>query len=56
MNDRTDTEAGKRYLARAEALTAAANKLPKPDVSPAEIAAAANEWGRHVADLRKGSS
>jgi hypothetical protein len=56
LNDRTDTEAGKRYLARAEALAAAANKLPKPGVSQVEIAAAANEWGRHVADLRKGSS
>jgi hypothetical protein len=51
----TDTEAGKQYLARAEALTAAANKLPKPGVSQVEIAVAANEWGRHVADLRKGS-
>jgi hypothetical protein len=56
LNDRTDTDAGKRYLARAEALAAAANKLPKPDVSQVEIAAAANEWGRHVADLRKGLS
>jgi hypothetical protein len=56
LNDRADNEAGKRYLARAEALAAAANKLPKPGVSQIEIAAAANEWGRHVADLRKGSS
>jgi hypothetical protein len=56
LNDRADTEASKRYLARAEALAAAASKLPKPDVSQVEIAAAANEWGRHVADLRKGSS
>jgi hypothetical protein len=56
LNDRTDTESGKRYLARAEALAAAANKLLKPGVSQVEIAAAANEWGRHVADLRKGSS
>jgi hypothetical protein len=56
LNQHSDTEAGKRYLARAEALAAAANKLPKPGVSQVEIAAAANEWGRHVADLRKGSS
>jgi hypothetical protein len=56
LNDRTETEAGKRYLARAEALAVAANKLPQPGVSQVEIAAPANEWGRHVADLRKGSS
>jgi hypothetical protein len=56
LNDRTDTEAGKRYLARAEALASTANKLAKSGVSQVEIAAAANEWGRHVADLRKGSS
>jgi hypothetical protein len=42
-------------LARAEALATAANNLPKPAVSQVEIAAAANEWGRHVVDLRKES-
>jgi hypothetical protein len=43
LNDRTDTEAGKRYSARAEALAAAAGKLPEPGVSQIEIAAAAKE-------------
>jgi hypothetical protein len=55
LNDRADTDGGKRYLARAEALAAAANKLPKPGVSQVEIVSAANEWARRIADLRKGS-
>jgi hypothetical protein len=54
LNDRADTDGGKRYLARAEALAAAANKLPKPGVSQVEIVSAANDWARRIADLRKG--
>jgi hypothetical protein len=56
LNDRADTDGGKRYLARAEALAAAANKLPKPGVSQVEIVSAANDWARRIADLRKGPS
>jgi hypothetical protein len=54
LMDRADTEGGKRHLARAEAIAATANKLPKPGVSQVEIAAAANEWARRIAALRKG--
>jgi hypothetical protein len=54
LNDQANTEGGKRYLARAEQLANVANKLPKPGVAQVEIAAAANDWARHIADLRKG--
>ena len=53
-NDGADTAGGKQYLARAEQLANAANKLPKPGVSHVEIAGAADTWGRHVANLRRG--
>lgn len=50
--ERGDAEAGKRYLARAEQMSTI--KLPMPDVSQGEIFAAAENWGRRAAALRKG--
>ncbi|SDP49409.1 hypothetical protein [Afipia sp. GAS231] len=50
--DRGDTEGGKAYLARAEALTT--NKLPSIGVTQGEIIQAANDWSRRAADLRNG--
>jgi hypothetical protein len=52
--DRGDHDAGRRYLARAEALNAI--KLPSPGVTQGEIIAAANDWSNRAADLRNGSS
>jgi hypothetical protein len=54
LNDSGQTDAGRKYLQRAEAAVATANKMAKPDISQAEIMAAADLWGRHVADMRKG--
>jgi len=50
--DRGDLEAGKRYLARAEALTSI--KLASPGVTQGEIIEAANDWSRRAAALNKG--
>jgi len=52
--DRGDLEAGRRYLARAEALNGV--KLASPGVTQGEIIEAANDWSRRAADLRNGSS
>jgi hypothetical protein len=52
--DRGDLEAGKRYLARAEALTSI--KLASPGVTQGEIIEAANDWSRRAAALRSGSA
>ena len=52
--DRGDHEAGKRYLARAEALTGI--KLASPGVTQGEIIEAANDWSRRAAALRTGSA
>jgi DNA repair exonuclease SbcCD ATPase subunit len=51
--DRGDHEAGKRYLARAEAFTGI--KLASPGVTQGEIIEAANDWSRRAAALRSGS-
>ena len=51
--DRGDLEAGKRYLARAEALTSI--KLASPGMTQGEIIEAANDWSRRAAALRSGS-
>jgi DNA repair exonuclease SbcCD ATPase subunit len=51
--DRGDHEAGKAYLARAEALNGI--KLPNPGVTQGEIIEAANDWSRRAAALRSGS-
>jgi DNA repair exonuclease SbcCD ATPase subunit len=47
-------EGGKRYLARAEALTSI--KLASPGVTQGEIIEAANDWSRRAAALRNGSA
>ncbi len=52
--DRGDLEAGKRYLARAEALTSI--KLANPGVTQGEIIEAANDWSRRAAALNKGTA
>jgi hypothetical protein len=52
--DRGDHEAGKRYLARAEALNGI--KLASPGVTQGEIIEAANDWGRRAAALNKGAA
>jgi hypothetical protein len=51
--DRGDHEAGKRYFARAEAMTAI--KLPQPSLSHGEIIRAAGDWSRRAATLRSGA-
>jgi hypothetical protein len=51
--DNGDQEGGKRYLARAEALTAI--KLASPGVTQGEIIEAANDWSRRAATLRSGA-
>jgi hypothetical protein len=51
--DRGDHEAGKRYLARAEALNSV--KLANPGITQGEIIEAANDWFRRAATLRSGS-
>lgn len=51
--DRGEHEAGKAYLARAEALNGI--KLPNPGVTQGEIIEAANDWSRRAAALRSGS-
>jgi hypothetical protein len=50
--DRGEHEAGKRYLARAEALTNI--KLANPGVTQGEIIEAANDWALHINALRSG--
>lgn len=50
--ERGTPDAGKKYLARAEAM---AVKLPLPDVSQHEIFAAAEHWARRIVALRKGT-
>ena len=52
--DRGEHEAGKAYLARAEALTSI--KLASPGVTQGEIIEAANDWARRAAALRSGST
>jgi hypothetical protein len=51
--DRGDHEAGKRYLARAGALTSV--KLASPGVTQGEIIEAANDWSRRAATLQSGT-
>jgi seryl-tRNA synthetase len=51
--DRGEHEAGKAYLARAEALTSI--KLASPGVTQGEVMTAANDWSRRAAALRSGS-
>jgi hypothetical protein len=51
--DNGDQEAGKRYLARAEALNSI--KLANPGVTQGEIIEAANDWSRRAATLRSGA-
>jgi len=50
--DRGEHEAGKAYLARAEALTSI--KLASPGVTQGEIIEAAHDWSRRAAALRAG--
>jgi hypothetical protein len=50
--DRGELDAGRQYLARAEALTGV--KLASPGVTQGEIIEAANDWSRRGAALRKG--
>lgn len=51
--DRGDQAGGRTYLGRAEAMTAI--KLPQGGVSQHEIFAAAENWARRIAALRKGT-
>jgi len=51
--DSGDVEAGKRYLARAEAMNAI--KLPSSGLTQGEIIEAANNWSRRAATLRTGA-
>jgi hypothetical protein len=53
LTDRGEHEAGKRFLAQAEAMTAI--RIAKPDVSHGEIIEAADNWSRRLAALRKGA-
>jgi hypothetical protein len=51
--DNGDVEAGKRWLARAEQMSAV--KIPLPSLSQLEIIRAAEDWSRRAAILRAGA-